>query len=1048
MRASNIEERLRTLRQDYLARLPGKLDETLTLWHEWLSAQPLKDVPVELRALVHNLAGTGALFGVPEISEAAQEVEALFSLHEKHALESTPNFEVRTLSAILVLQRAIEFAVAINSKSASLLGQEDLPKELHHGLPSNRIYIVDDDTDFSQMLAAKLAEHGYRAPVFASSGALLATVEHALPAAIIMDMALPEGRLADANVALRTLSKNYPSIPVMFVSVCDDLESRLNAVRAGAVRYFVKPVDFPHMLKSIDEVTLKRPTDTYRLLIVDDDPEIAQMYRLHLEKVGVAVSSLNDSANTLDELEAFKPDLILLDIHMPDISGLEIGAVIRQYEKYRHIPIIYLTSSQGIENRLAAMRLGGDGFITKSLSPWHATEILLAHLARARALKNGELTFQNTLKELELIKHGLDQHAIVSISDAAGNISYANEKFCHISGYSQAELIGQNHRLLKSDFHPAAFFKQMWASVSQGEVWHGLVKNLGKNGHAYWVETTITPILDYLGKPQHYIAMHTDITHLIDLEEELREKEERLRLALEATSTGLWEWNFATQLTYYDKQWRSLLGYDAEANLEALSWPTLIHPGDFQATADALITHLHKESDFYVSEHRKKNIDGGWDWVQESGRVVERDADDIPSRIIGTLQIINKRKALETRNLEMQSQLQQATKMEAIGHLTAGIAHDFNNILGAILGYVELSISLTQRDSPPFDKLQRFLLEVQTAGNRARDLVAQMLTFSRLSSQLQEDATPIVRLQPIIKEVISLLRSSIPTTIKLSYEIEHDDIQAVVQPVHFHQILLNLGINARDAIGEYGEIDVSVSARDNIDGICASCRKEFTGPFIEIKVTDSGSGIPDAILAKVFDPFFTTKEVGKGTGMGLSVVHGAVHALNGHILVSSQPNAGTAISILLPQPHPDQLAEIEQEAKKLLPQQSLEGLKIMVIDDEAAIASMLHELLSMHGASLTSFNDSSEALAAFLQDPSSIDVVITDETMPALSGMHMAEKMLGQRPELPIILCTGFSEHASPETAKRIGLTALLKKPLDIQHLIELLRPFAPSHTP
>ena len=382
----------------------------------------------------------------------------------------------------------------------------------------------------------------------------------------------------------------------------------------------------------------------------------------------------------------------------------------------------------------------------------------------------------------------------------------------------------------------------------------------------------------------------------------------------------------------------------------------------------------------------------------------------------------------------MREQLAQSTKMEAIGHLTAGVAHDFNNMLGAIMGYSELSQHMLVAGNA--ERVGHYQDEILKAGTRAKELIQQMLTFSRLSPEGASVNVPVIGLGLIVKEVVSLLRSSIPRTVDLNYTIETEDLCARIQPVHLHQIILNLGINARDAMGEYGRIDITLG-RLNAEGvICDSCNKEYAGDFAKITVKDSGSGIPEHVLKKIFDPFFTTKGVGKGTGMGLSVVHGLVHGLGGHIQVRSSPENGTEFSILLPLDVSDVAPEVI--AEQHLPM-NIKGVRIMLVDDELGMLAMLHESLAAQGAELVSFSDPKLALGEFTQHPQRVDLVITDETMPGMSGMALAGCLLAIKPELPIILCTGYSDHANPEMAKQAGIAGFFYKPLKMDELLRKL---------
>ncbi len=393
-------------------------------------------------------------------------------------------------------------------------------------------------------------------------------------------------------------------------------------------------------------------------------------------------------------------------------------------------------------------------------------------------------------------------------------------------------------------------------------------------------------------------------------------------------------------------------------------------------------------------------------------------------------------KFAEQESQRLREQLIQSTKMESVGHLTAGIAHDFNNMLGAMLGYTELTQQVLADGKP--QTATPYLAAILKAGDRAKVLIAQMLTFSRKSTRAGEDV-PVIMLAPIVKEVANLLRSSIPSTIDLNYQIETENLKASIHPVHLHQIIVNLGINARDAIDEFGKIDIILARYTSQETLCASCKHAFQGDYAQLIIRDSGSGIEPDIQDKIFDPFFTTKAVGQGTGMGLSVVHGLVHSVGGHILLESNAE-GSSISILLPLDN--SLLSVEPGPAYNLPKSPtlLTSKHIMVVDDEPDMATMLRELLSMHGAQVTLFNSPGDALNHFKENPQTIDLVITDETMPGLSGMRLAKHMLAIKPDLPIILYTGYSENANAETAAAVGIAAFFYKPVKMNDLLQKIQ--------
>lgn len=1027
MESQSVHEKLLVLRYEYLAHLEEKISLLKSQWQEICAAAGNLDRYPDFQRQFHNIRGTAGTYGCPELGEVAQEIDVLLTAH---AAMHTPLNTAIQVQITDYLHSLASIAKICCSRGAQINIAPSPFREVSqlNNRPLPLVYLVDDDPDFCLDMAARLKAHCECICLGSKSEFELALKER-LPDAVIMDMVLPEGGLAGADAALELAG--CQAVPLIFVSVRDDEESRLAAIRAGADGYFLKQEDPARMIALLDQLITYSPSHAYRVLVIDDDVELCKLYEVKFHSVGIDVSTLHTPIAALNKIKTFTPDLILLDISMPVINGLELGALIRQYPDFNHIPIIYLTASSGDELHLAAMRLGGDDFLTKPLDADYLAQFLLARLARVRVTRQGEHKLQETLRELRYIQQGLDNHSIVSIADIAGRITYANERFSDISGYSNMELMGQNHRMLKSGLHDNAFYIDMWTTITSGKVWKGEVTNRKKDGSLYTVLSTIIPVLDSFGLPQRYLSVRTDISQIKKLTDELNSERVRLSLALEATNTGIWEWNLNTNQVHYDQNWCQLLNYPYPVQQ---SWPLLIHADDFPVVFEKLNAMIDQHTSYYQSEHRKQNATGGWEWVQEAGKVVERDASGCPVRIMGTIQLINERKQVEANSAVLREQLNQSIKMESVGHLTAGIAHDFNNILGAMLGYVELSQALLQNGAQlSTAKLDRYLGMIKASGTRAKELIAQMLTFSRLTPEGNEEA-PVSLLTPIVKEVVSLLRSAIPRTVDLNYRLQVDGLKARIQPVHLHQIILNLGINARDAMSEYGKIEIVLDKQLVAERVCASCKHVYSGEFVAITVKDSGSGIAEHVQSKIFDPFFTTKEVGKGTGMGLSVVHGLVHALGGHINVVSGAETGTEITICLPH-------EIAAEAlpESVVPTQSeanIKGAMIMVVDDEQAMATMFHEFLSIQGAHIVSFTDPLLALEAFAQNPGSIDLVISDEAMPGMSGMHLSQQLLKHKPGLPVILCTGYSERATDEAIAKAGIAALFYKPLKMNELL------------
>ncbi len=379
----------------------------------------------------------------------------------------------------------------------------------------------------------------------------------------------------------------------------------------------------------------------------------------------------------------------------------------------------------------------------------------------------------------------------------------------------------------------------------------------------------------------------------------------------------------------------------------------------------------------------------------------------------------------DRKNLE--SRLQQAQKMEAIGTLAGGIAHDFNNILGAIIGYTELAKDASPKDSTLANDLDKVL----EAGNRATDLVKQILAFSR------QGETEQILLQPanIVKKAVTMLRPTLPTTIEINQNIDTGTGFVFADPTQIHQILMNLCTNAFHAMEETGgKLDISLKETYLSDDDLTHERHIEAGTFIQLSVCDSGSGMTQEARNKLFDPYFTTKEIGKGTGLGLSIVHGIVKSYGGFITVYSKLGEGTAFHIFIPVTKKEVL--LDNEAIRHIP---VGKENILFIDDEKILADMGKHTLERLGYHVTVRSSSLEALETFQKQPDQYDIVITDQTMPGMTGTDIARRMLQIRPDIPIILCTGYSTIISEEKAKSMGIREFAMKPLskkDIAHLI------------
>ena len=455
--------------------------------------------------------------------------------------------------------------------------------------------------------------------------------------------------------------------------------------------------------------------------------------------------------------------------------------------------------------------------------------------------------------------------------------------------------------------------------------------------------------------------------------------------------------------------------------------PNEVWHDDIAANFQKLDSRILKEKEAVRYEQMFVDADGTRGWMQIIKTPILDEKNKIKG-IVGIGRDITQQKYIESERKELESQLRQSQKMEAIGTLAGGIAHDFNNILAAVMGYAEISLTEVSPDHVIFPRLERILKATQ----RGKELVNQILTFSRQHEQQRQ----LVKFDFIMDEALAMLRPIIPSSIEITYNTIGDPCMIYADPTQIHQVLMNLCTNSAYAMRKKGgKLDIRLESYEINDGNSLAYGNLRSGLYARLTVSDTGPGIPLEAKNRVFEPFFTTKKQGEGTGMGLAVVHGIVKSMNGAVVLASEPDKGATFQILIPK-----VDENLQEETPRVPLISIGNERILFVDDEEPIVEMAHEMLERLGYDVISVQNSEEALALFRRQHNQFNLVVTDLTMPNMTGEELAKEMLRIRSDIPIIMCTGFSEVVPPEKAKELGVKEYIMKPFLNRELAVTIR--------
>jgi PAS domain S-box-containing protein len=814
-----------------------------------------------------------------------------------------------------------------------------------------------------------------------------------------------------------------------------------------------------------------------RVLVIDDERAIRDSFSAHLEDCGYEILSAENGRLGLALFETKQPDLVLVDLRMPEMDGIEVLEQVRRQSPLT--PLIVVSGTGMINDAVEALHCGAWDYLLKPIENMTVlTHAVAAALEKSRLKKENqayrehlEQLVQARTAELEIANSRLSRinSRLRHIVETTRALSFCTE--VRVFGSQLLQAFGQHMRatggsiylkeekglrlvVALDEGHAAGFipFPLPEKSLFQraiGENRPILVDDIKKEGSVApsgWSRykdgsALVFPLPDEHGGIAGIMALHNkrsppfveqdleigtilasyscEALRAVRASEALRASEARFRKILDTIPTGIIIVEAQTDgILYANPTAAALVGYEPEA---------IVGQNCHKVICPAQGSHcpMHQGKEYEQCKQTLLRADG-----KKIPIIKTASRTSLAGRecYIESFIDLSQQEQLEADRERLETQLRQAQKMEALGTLAGGIAHDFNNILSAVLGYSELGM---QDIGGPAHPLYPKLKAIHHAGLRARDLVAQILSFSRMQEQLQAP----VKIAPIVKEALKLLRTSLPANIQVKSSIKADR-PVLGDPTQIHQIIMNLCTNAYHAMEQSGGTleasleEVAIEAPGKIGSLVMN-----PGPYLRLIVSDTGAGISPAILERIFDPYFTTKEKGKGTGLGLAVVHGIVKSHRGEIAVESKVGKGTAFTVFLP------VSEEASSGKGPRPAALPRGSEhILLVDDEKDLVTIGREMLQRLGYKVTAVVGSAEALERFKAAPRQFDLVITDYNMPGLTGDRMARSMLATRPDMPIIVCTGFAEVFDLKQAKATGIRRILMKPLTMESMATAVR--------
>ncbi|MDR9499518.1 MAG: response regulator [Hydrogenovibrio sp.] len=902
-------------------------------------------------------------------------------------------------------------------------------------------------------LSQRLAELGFDMRVFDQLDAFLAEfdrfrsqLDHTTNQSVMVIVWVdsPQKLHQDTHTMqkMQSLGIGYQQkIPWIVLSAYEDMAKQIAAFQSGVSHYWVEPDESEELVYQLVQLSEQISYSSYKVVMLDDDAIVLQIQTEILRSKNINVIPTENPMELTDLLERERPDVLVLDLHMPQVCGAQVAWAVRQARSEAELPIVFVSGEDDLEHQMLALRHGGDDFLVKPVNPKQLVETVKMRAQRARQHNRVQTLLKQKLYEQSREHQAVNHHAIVSVADRAGNIVEVNDKFCEISGYHREELIGQNHRMVKSHRHPPGFFKALWRQISSGQSWQGEICNLTKSGQEYWVKSTITPFLDAEGKIYQYVSIRTDITKIkkMELEQEKRlfEQGERVK-----------EWRCLNHVM-------ALLADDSLPDDDVLNQvvhalpPGWRHPDDTRALIE-LDGRCYATPGFTKTEWCQSSpINLG----NTSGQILvcrlQPDLDEegdgygilLPEeqRLLDNiaLQIGQTFKRRESQKATLRAQQSAERANRAKSDFLSSMSHELRTPLNSIIGFSQL---LELSELP--DKQKKQIHTIGSSGKHLLSLINDVLEFSKLESGKLSLNIESVDVRPIIDEAVALSEShAYAQDIQIELATWESAIYIKADPVRFKQVVLNLMSNGIKYNRQNGKLSLSWQFNQ-------TDQKNFW----QLNIRDTGEGIKESDLERLFEPFDrlgNENSTIEGTGIGLSITKDLVEQMGGHIEVQSQVGVGTTFHVRLPlddqrpqvsaTAHDDEVVNDSGSASSPDPAKTL---NVLYVEDTPANMRLMMEVIQLVDRVEIKIAPSAENGLRQAKDWGP-QLILLDINLPGMQGDEAVAEFrslpvyASQSPKIVAVTANVMEKQLAHY--HQIGFDQVMAKPFDLNQMIQTI---------